>query len=95
MTIDRSQVKAVAHLARLTIDENDVETMTDTITQVLMVIDKMQSVDTSNTSPMSHPLDAVQRLREDQVTESDEREQLQRSAPYTEDGLFLVPRVIE
>ena len=95
MAIDKSQVKAVAHLARLTINESDVEATTGTISQILELVDKMQAIDTSDVEPMAHPMDATQRLRADQVTESNQREQLQSCAPATEEGLFLVPRVIE
>ena len=55
----------------------------------------MNAVDTSGVTPMAHPLDAVQRLREDAVTESDQREHFQQVAPAVEAGLYLVPKVIE
>lgn len=95
MAIDKSQVKTVAHLARLTIDESDIAATTATISQILALVDEMQAVDTDGITPMAHPLDATQRLRADQVTEGNQRQQLQGCAPATADGLFLVPRVIE
>ncbi len=95
MAIDKSQVKTVAHLARLTINESDVEATTGTVSQILELVDKMQAVNTDGIEPMAHPLDATQRLRADQVSEENQREQLQSCAPATEEGLFLVPRVIE
>ena len=55
----------------------------------------MQSVDTDNVTPLAHPLDSVQRLRDDEVTETNKRDELQKNAPETDQGLFLVPKVIE
>ena len=65
------------------------------LSNILELVEQMNAVDTSGVTPMSHPLDAVQRLREDVVTEIDRREQFQAIAPLTEDGLYLVPKVIE
>ena len=95
MTIDTSDIQKVAHLARLSIDDSQVEATAGTISKILDLVDQMQSVNTDDVEPMAHPLDATQRLREDVVSESDNREQLQSCAPAVEDGLFLVPRVIE
>ena len=95
MAIDASEIQKVAHLARLSIDDNQVEATAGTISKILDLVDQMQSVNTDNVEPMAHPLDATQRLREDVVTEPDNREKLQSCAPAVEDGLFLVPRVIE
>ncbi|MRI32256.1 Asp-tRNA(Asn)/Glu-tRNA(Gln) amidotransferase GatCAB subunit C [Endozoicomonas sp. OPT23] len=95
MAIDASEIQKVAHLARLSIDDNQVDATASTINNILELVDQMQSVDTSNVEPMAHPLDATQRLREDKVTEENNRKQLQSCAPAVEDGLFLVPKVIE
>ncbi|WP_281646800.1 Asp-tRNA(Asn)/Glu-tRNA(Gln) amidotransferase subunit GatC [Parendozoicomonas sp. Alg238-R29] len=95
MAIDRSTVESVAHLARLSISEDEVRQTTEQITAIMGLIDEMQAVDTNGIDPLAHPLDAVQRLRADEVTESNQREKLQNNAPATEDGLFLVPKVIE
>ncbi|MCW7554116.1 Asp-tRNA(Asn)/Glu-tRNA(Gln) amidotransferase subunit GatC [Endozoicomonas gorgoniicola] len=95
MAIDASEIQKVAHLARLSIDDSQVEATAGTISKILDLVDQMQSVNTDNVEPMAHPLDATQRLREDVVTEPDNREKLQSCAPSVEDGLFLVPRVIE
>lgn len=95
MAIDASQIQKVAHLARLSINDAQVAATTNTINSILELMDAMQAVDTSGVAPLAHPLDATQRLRADEVTETDQREKLQRCAPATEDGLFLVPRVIE
>lgn len=95
MAFDRSEVEKIAHLARLHVSDADADEVTSRITDILALIDKMQSVDTANVEPLAHPLDVKQRLRPDQVTETDQREQLQTVAPETEAGLFLVPKVIE
>ncbi|WP_257266672.1 Asp-tRNA(Asn)/Glu-tRNA(Gln) amidotransferase subunit GatC, partial [Endozoicomonas sp. ONNA2] len=62
---------------------------------ILALVDSMQAIDTQGVEPLAHPLDAIQRLRPDEVTEGNQREQLQSCAPAVEEGLFLVPRVIE
>ncbi|AMO57462.1 glutamyl-tRNA amidotransferase [Endozoicomonas montiporae] len=95
MAIDASEIQKVAHLARLSIDDSQVEATAGTISNILDLVGQMQSVNTDNVEPMAHPLDATQRLREDVVTEPNNREKLQSVAPAVEDGLFLVPKVIE
>lgn len=95
MAIDASEIQKVAHLARLSIDDSQVDSTASTISKILELVDQMQNVDTDQVEPMAHPLDATQRLREDTVTEENNREQLQSCAPAVEDGLFLVPKVIE
>jgi len=95
MSIDADQVKKIAHLARLKIDEADVPTYVTNLGNILHMFEQMNAVATTGVVPMSHPLEAVQRLREDEVREIDQREVFQSIAPETEDGLYLVPRVIE
>lgn len=95
MAIDRSDVEKIAHLARLQIDAAEADRVADRISDILALIDVMQAVDTTGVEPLSHPLDAVQRLRPDVVTETDQRDALQRIAPAAEAGLYLVPKVIE
>lgn len=95
MSLDRSDVEKIAHLARLQIAEQDIPQYTENLTNILQLVDQLQAVNTTGVEPMAHPLDAVQRLRADDVTEPDQRAQLQAHAPAVEDGLFLVPRVIE
>lgn len=95
MTIDSDQVKKIAHLARVKIGEADVPGYTSNLSNILDMFEQMQAVDTTGVVPMSHPLDAVQRLRPDVVSEKDQREVFQRIAPDTQNGLYLVPRVIE
>ncbi|NVK41484.1 MAG: Asp-tRNA(Asn)/Glu-tRNA(Gln) amidotransferase subunit GatC [Oceanospirillaceae bacterium] len=95
MALERSDVEKIAHLARLQIREDEIPGYTGTLSNILALVDQLQAVDTDGVEPMSHPLDAVQRLRADDVTEPDQRENLQSVAPAVENGLFLVPKVIE
>jgi aspartyl-tRNA(Asn)/glutamyl-tRNA(Gln) amidotransferase subunit C len=95
MSLDRSDVEKIAHLARLQINEADIPEYQSNLSNILELVDQMQQTDTTQFEPMANPLDAVQRLRPDQVTETDQRQALQANAPATEDGLFLVPKVIE
>lgn len=93
--MDKKTVVQIAHLARLDINENDIPEYVTNLTNILALVDQMNSVDTDNVAPMAHPTDAVQRLREDIVTETNQREHFQAIAPQVEDGLYLVPQVIE
>ena len=95
MTISEQDLARVAELARLRLDPATVTEVTGRIGNILGMIDRMQAVDTSAVSPMAHPLDTVQRLRPDEVTEPDRRADVRAIAPVSEDGLYLVPRVIE
>lgn len=95
MAFDKSEVEKVAQLARLHMSESEVDEVANRITDILALIDQMQSVDTESVEPLAHPLDMTQRLRPDVATEPNRRDELQKLAPETEDGLFLVPKVIE
>ena len=95
MKVDETVVKSIAQLAQLELKEENVQENLKSMTNILNLVDQMHEVDTTGIEPMAHPLDAVQRLREDQVSESDQRELFQSIAPATEDGLYLVPKVIE
>jgi|TARA_B110000908_G_C10153766_1_gene402634 aspartyl-tRNA(Asn)/glutamyl-tRNA(Gln) amidotransferase subunit C len=95
MALDKAEVEKIAHLARLHISEADTEEVTTRITDILTLIDQMKTVNTESVEPLAHPLDMVQRLRADVVTEINTREQLQDLAPESQDGLYLVPKVIE
>jgi aspartyl-tRNA(Asn)/glutamyl-tRNA(Gln) amidotransferase subunit C len=95
MALNKNDVEKIAHLARLQINDTDVIEVGQRISNILEMIDQMQNVDTSEVRPMAHPFDSVQRLRADQVTEKNQRDYLQKIAPATQDGLYLVPLVIE
>jgi aspartyl-tRNA(Asn)/glutamyl-tRNA(Gln) amidotransferase subunit C len=89
------QIARLAHLARLELTPSESAAMQQQINDVLAIVDQMAAVDTTGVAPMSHPQEASQRLREDKVTETDQRELFQSIAPQVEDGLYLVPKVIE
>ena len=89
------QVQAIAHLARLELSADEARAMQDQLNGILAMVDQMGAVDTSGVEPMAHPQEAMQRLRDDLVTETDQRELFQSIAPRVEDGLYLVPQVIE
>ncbi|WP_341936393.1 Asp-tRNA(Asn)/Glu-tRNA(Gln) amidotransferase subunit GatC [Marinimicrobium sp. C2-29] len=95
MAIAPSDIAKLAHLARIAVPESEVDQVTQRISDVLDLVDQLQAADTEGVQPMAHPLDATQRLRADQVTETNQRDEFQAIAPATEDGLYLVPRVIE
>lgn len=93
--MDPADVRRVAHLARLRIDEQDIPGYARDLSAILALAEHMQGIDTANLEPLAHPLDMIQRLRADEVTETDQREVFQRHAPQVENGLYLVPKVIE
>ena len=95
MSLDSDDVKKIANLARLQIDEADIPGYAKNLSNILGLVEQMDAVDTDSVTPMAHPLDAVQRLRPDEVTEQNQREHFQEHAPKVEDGLYLVPQVIE
>ncbi len=95
MALERSDVEKIAHLARLGLDEAEIPRTTETLNNILGLIDQMQAVDTDGIAPLAHPLEATQRLRADAVTESDQRDAYQAIAPAVDSGLYLVPKVIE
>jgi len=95
MPLEKEDIEKIAHLARLGINDADVPDYARNLSDILDLVEQMSAVDTRGVTPMAHPLDAQQRLRADEVTESDQREQLQANAPQMEAGLFLVPQVIE
>jgi aspartyl-tRNA(Asn)/glutamyl-tRNA(Gln) amidotransferase subunit C len=95
MSLTKQDVENIAHLARLAIDEADIPEYANNLSNILELVEQMTAIDTTNVEPMAHPLDAVQRLRKDEVTEENQREHYQQVSPLTEAGLFLVPKVIE
>jgi len=95
MSLHKDDVEKIAHLARLNISEADIAAYAENLSNILNLVEQMNAVDTSDISPMAHPLNASQRLRIDEVTEVNQRELLQQNSPAIENGLFLVPKVIE
>ena len=95
MSLEQSDIAKLARLARIRITEESTEELRQRIGDILGMIDTMQAVDTQAVEPMANPHDASQRLRPDVVTETNRRDDFQRIAPSTEDGLYLVPKVID
>ena len=95
MSLGPAEVKNIAHLARLAIDEDLIPDYARNLSDILDFVEQMNAVDTQGVQAMAHPMDATQRLRPDVVSEPDQRELFQSIAPATEAGLYLVPRVIE
>jgi aspartyl-tRNA(Asn)/glutamyl-tRNA(Gln) amidotransferase subunit C len=95
MSFVQSDVEKIAHLARLAVTDEEAQELTGDLSRILDLVAQMEQVDTSSVEPMAHPLNMNQRLREDRVTEENNRELYQSVAPSTENGLYLVPKVIE
>jgi aspartyl-tRNA(Asn)/glutamyl-tRNA(Gln) amidotransferase subunit C len=95
MSLDQNDIAKLARLARIHITDDAVVDLQQRLGDILKMVDTMQAVDTQNIEPMANPYDAVQRLRADVVSEADQREAFQSIAPNTEDGLYLVPKVID
>ena len=95
MSLSPEQVRQVARLARLQLNPEQVAPYATQLSNILQMVDRLSSADTANVSPMAHPLDMVQRLRPDVISEPDRRDDYQAIAPDTQDGLYLVPKVIE
>ncbi|WP_295879435.1 Asp-tRNA(Asn)/Glu-tRNA(Gln) amidotransferase subunit GatC [uncultured Thiohalocapsa sp.] len=95
MALDSQDVAKIAHLARLQVAEADLHAYAAELSNILKLVEQMSAVDTAGVEPMAHPLHMAQRLRPDAVTEADQRTAFQAVAPATEDGLYLVPKVIE
>ena len=95
MSIEQNEIEKIAELARIHISGEQLGQVTERITEILAMVDQLQAADTSNVEPMANPLDATQCLRPDEVTESNRREAFQAIAPAVEDGLYLVPKVID
>ncbi|MDQ6619984.1 MAG: Asp-tRNA(Asn)/Glu-tRNA(Gln) amidotransferase subunit GatC [Pseudomonadota bacterium] len=88
-------IRRLARLARIDIDGTDEAAVGSKLASILKMIDELQAVDTTGVLPMAHAHDVASPLREDRVTESDQHERFQSGAPSTQDGLYLVPKVIE
>lgn len=95
MSLDKSQVESIALLARIGIREGEIDQYHESLNSILHLVDQLQSVETEGVEPLANPLDATQRLRADEITQTNQREQFQQCAPKTQDGLYLVPKVVE
>lgn len=94
MSLSIADVEKIALLARLSVNHDDLQQYASNLSNILDFVSQLDKVNTDKISPMSHPLDLTQRLREDQITEPNERAQFQKIAPKTVAGLYLVPKVI-
>lgn len=95
MALTRDDVQRAAHLARIAVDDAEIDAALAQLTRVFGMIGEMQAVDVAGVEPMAHAQDLMLRLREDKVTEQDQRQLFQSVAPEHESGLYLVPKVIE
>jgi aspartyl-tRNA(Asn)/glutamyl-tRNA(Gln) amidotransferase subunit C len=95
MSLTTDDVKRIAHLARIEIGDDEAQSTLQQLSGILGLIEEMQAVDTTGIEPMSHSQDLTQRLRDDVVTSTNQRELFQSIAPAVENGLYLVPKVIE
>lgn len=95
MSLDKKTVQEIAVLSRLSVSDPESEELARDLSNILDLVEQMNSVDTSGIEPMAHPMDLAARLRDDVVTESDDRQSYQAIAPEVESGHYLVPKVIE
>jgi aspartyl-tRNA(Asn)/glutamyl-tRNA(Gln) amidotransferase subunit C len=95
VSLTETDVKKIARLARLSLDEQDISAYTQQLSSILDFVSEMSAVDTSEVPPLAHPLDLAARLRADVITETDQRETFQAIAPRVEANLYLVPKVID
>jgi len=95
MALTDKELKEIAYLARINVSQNIFPSLKKELQDILGLFDELNNADTSDIEAMSHPLDLSQPTREDQVTEVNEREKLQKNAPLVKSGLFLVPKVID
>ena len=95
MSLSPDDVRRIARLARIALQGAESTAVTERLNGVLAMVERIRRVDTSGIEPMAHAQDVVQPLREDSVTETDQRERYQAVAPAVEEGLYLVPKVVE
>jgi aspartyl-tRNA(Asn)/glutamyl-tRNA(Gln) amidotransferase subunit C len=96
MTLERKQIESIANLARLEVKESEIPVYQESLSSILEFVSQLNAADTAGVTPMAHPLPGIsQRLRPDEVKETDRRELYQANAPQVEAGLYLVPKVIE
>lgn len=95
MSIGKSEVEYISRLAMIEVADTEVEQVSDKLTKVMDLFAQMQAVNTDGVEPMAHPHDVTQRLRIDEITETDQHQKLQSVAPNTANEMYLVPQVIE
>ena len=95
MTLTANDVKKIAHLARLNLEEEDVDFYTQQLSNIFNFVEQINQADTADIQPLTHSQNFHQRLRPDVITEQDQRAAFQAIAPQVEAGLYLVPQVID
>lgn len=95
VSLSKEQVQHIATLARLRLADDEMGDVIGKLSRIVEFVDQLKAAPTEDVTPMAHPLDQTQRLRPDRVTETNDREHLQQNAPAVQDGLYLVPKVIE
>jgi len=95
VSLTKQQVRDVATLARLQLEDGEIDDVVDKLSRIVDFVDQLQAVATDDVLPMAHPLNMSQRLRADDVTETDQRDFVQENAPSTAEGYYLVPKVLE
>ena len=95
MSLEKEQVQHIAMLARLKVADDDLPETVEKLSKIVDFVDQLSQAETQDVVPMAHPLNQSQRLRADSVTETNERDRYQANAAQVQDGLYLVPKVIE
>ena len=95
MSIDKSDIEHLCNLPTLNLDDEEQSVFLSQMQSILDMIEELQEVDTADIEPMAHPLQMTQRLRDDEVTEFNDREKYQKNTEFAEDGFYKVPKVIE
>ena len=95
MSLDKSEIQKIAWLARLALNKDDIPSYCDELTDILDLMEQMNSVDTTDIVPLAHPLEVFSRLRVDNITETNQRENFQKDQSKTKEGYYVVPKVIE
>jgi aspartyl-tRNA(Asn)/glutamyl-tRNA(Gln) amidotransferase subunit C len=96
MSLSRQEVEKIAHLARLSITEQEMPVYVSSLSSIVAFVDELSTADVGSVAPMAHPLvGQCQRLRPDEITDADQHEKYQANAPQVQSGLYVVPRVIE
>ncbi len=93
--MDRETVSKIANLAKIEIDDGKIQGIAENLEKILELVREMDSVDTDNISPMSHPLNLKQVMRADEITEVNQREDFQKNSPSSENGYYKVPKIID
>ena len=95
MSINKDEIKYLSLLSRMDIDKNEIKDIEEKLTKIIDFVDQLQTISTDDIEPMAHPLNQSQRLRVDEVTETNDRENIQKNAQQIEKGMYLVPKVID